>query len=372
MEAQVFTRHSSDCSHQSDRFYRRCRCRKWIYLAGTRKRIPANTRSWDQAVRKAREMEEEALSPGGCRVSEAVSLFIASKEQQNSSKDWVDKFRYDLKQLVDFFKTTPSIKVHDVSLEQLEKFRGTWKGASISRSKRQERLRQFFGYCLKHRWCTENVAASLSRIKVDMPETLPLTVEQFEAALKAADTYHPRGKDGDWRRRRARAMLLLCRHSGLRISDAAKLERVRLLDNDSLLLRTAKTGKHVYVPLPSFVARMLRELENSNPRYFFWNGTSAAETPGKLWWSTLKRIFKAAGLPDSHPHCLRDTFAVECLLGGIDIKKVSVMLGHSSVAITERHYLPWVLARQTDLEESMRRMWKVSGKRSKATAAGKH
>ena len=165
-------------------------------------------------------------------------------------------------------------------------------------------------------------------------------------------------------------MLLLCRHSGLRISDAARLERSKLLGNDALFLRTTKTGQHVYVPLPPTVAKRLRELKNDNAKYFFWNGTSARETPGIRWWNTIKTIFKAAGIPDSHPHCLRDTFAVECLIGGIDIKKVSVMLGHSSVAITERHYLPWVLARQTDLEESMRRMWKVSGKRPKAAAAG--
>ena len=109
---------------------------------------------------------------------------------------------------------------------------------------------------------------------------------------------------------------------------------------------------------PPHVAKILRALRNDNPKYFFWNGTSARETPGMRWWNTLKTIFKAAGIPDSHPHCLRDTFAVECLIGGIDIKKVSMMLGHSSVAITERHYLPWVQARQTDLDESMRRMWR--------------
>jgi len=64
-----------------------------------------------------------------------------------------------------------------------------------------------------------------------------------------------------------------------------------------------------------------------------------------------------------------DTFAVECLIGGIYIKKVSMMLGQSSVAITERHYLPWVQARQADLDESMRRMWSKSNKKSKSATA---
>jgi len=39
-------------------------------------------------------------------------------------------------------------------------------------------------------------------------------------------------------------MLLLCWHSGLRISDAVCLERSKLLPNDALFLRTTKTALH--------------------------------------------------------------------------------------------------------------------------------
>jgi integrase len=77
----------------------------------------------------------------------------------------------------------------------------------------------------------------------------------------------------------------------------------------------------------------------------------------KRWWSTLKSIFRAAGLPDHHPHQLRDTFAVGYLLSGMPIDQVSILLGHSSVKITEKHYAPWVVARQKQLEESVRRAW---------------
>ena len=71
----------------------------------------------------------------------------------------------------------------------------------------------------------------------------------------------------------------------------------------------------------------------------------------------MKTIFKAAGLPEVHPHMLRDTFAVEMLLAGVPIDQVSMLLGHSSVKITEKHYLPWVKARQEQLEASVRKAW---------------
>jgi hypothetical protein len=38
---------------------------------------------------------------------------------------------------------------------------------------------------------------------------------------------------------------------------------------------------------------------------------------------------------------LQDTFAVEMLLAGVSIDQVSMLLGHSSVKITEKHY-PYV------------------------------
>jgi integrase len=91
--------------------------------------------------------------------------------------------------------------------------------------------------------------------------------------------------------------------------------------------------------------------------YFFWNGTGNAETPGKARWKSLKNIFKAAGIPDAKPHMLRDTFAVEMLLSGCTIDKVSTPLGHGSVKITEKHYLPWVKERQEKLDEAVEKAW---------------
>jgi len=49
----------------------------------------------------------------------------------------------------------------------------------------------------------------------------------------------------------------------------------------------------------------------------------------------------------------RDTFAVELLLAGVPIDQVSTLLGHSSVKMTETHYLPWVKARQEQLTSSV-------------------
>jgi hypothetical protein len=41
----------------------------------------------------------------------------------------------------------------------------------------------------------------------------------------------------------------------------------------------------------------------------------------------------------------------------VPIERVSVLLGHSSTAITQKHYSAWVRARQEQLEADVRQSW---------------
>jgi len=45
------------------------------------------------------------------------------------------------------------------------------------------------------------------------------------------------------------------------------------------------------------------------------------------------------------------------LLAGVPIDQVSILLGHKSVKITEKHYAPFVKARQEQLAASVRQAW---------------
>lgn len=55
-------------------------------------------------------------------------------------------------------------------------------------------------------------------------------------------------------------------------------------------------------------------------------------------------------ITDCRPHRLRDTFAVRALLKGIPLEDVSKLLGHQSVAVTEKYYAPWIASRKRRLE----------------------
>ena len=60
----VYTRRSANCPRRHDRFWRRCRCPKWIrgFLDGKPSRSSAWTTDWEEAESKARDMETPAMA----------------------------------------------------------------------------------------------------------------------------------------------------------------------------------------------------------------------------------------------------------------------------------------------------------------------
>jgi integrase/recombinase XerD len=111
--------------------------------------------------------------------------------------------------------------------------------------------------------------------------------------------------------------------------------------------------------LPKVVVQKLTSVASANERYFFYDGKSQPESIVKSWDRVFKKVGETAepGMSNCHPHRFRDTFAISLLLKGVSLDSVSKLLGHSSIKITERHYAPWVKARQEQLEAEVRRIW---------------
>ena len=308
-------------------------------------------------------------------LTDAVSRFLAANMKENLSDSTVAKLTTIFKKQLLTWATERKIKTLDrIGGEELEAFRATWKDAPLARKKKQERIIGFFYYCLRMGWIKSNPAILLGRVKVTEKPTDYFTKEQFSKIVDATYVYNPTAWNSEPRNQatRVRMLVLLMRWSGLAISDAVGLERSRLNENDELLLYRAKTGHPVYVPLPPEVADGLRNIPpgpKPNPRYFFWSGNGLLKSAVSDWQRSLRRVFKLADIRHEdgtakrcHPHMFRDTFAVESLLAGVPLEQVSILLGHKSIKITEKHYAPWVKARQQQLTSNVRKSWPESAK----------
>ena len=186
---------------------------------------------------------------------------------------------------------------------------------------------------------------------------MPFAQEEVIRILAACDRYlDSRGRTGQPNAKRLRGLVLLLRYAGLRIGDATSCP-VDRLQGDKLFLYTHKTGTPVYLKLPAFVVEVLRSIPRTSEHYWFWSGAGKIDNNTETWRRRLNRLFELAGAKGGHPHRFRDTFSVELLLAGVPIEQVAVLLGHSSVRITEQHYSPWVRARQERLDADLERAW---------------
>ena len=186
---------------------------------------------------------------------------------------------------------------------------------------------------------------------------MPFTHEEMIKILAATEEYARRMPNNAKKNaRRLRSLILLLRYSGMRIGDAVGMSQDRLTGS-KLFLYTAKTGTPVYCVLPDFVVRTLASTPRMTEQYFFWTGAGKLATAVRAWETRLRNLFRLAKVPNAHAHRFRDTFAVELLLAGVPMERVSVLLGHQSIRITEKHYAPWVRSRQEQLEADLERVW---------------
>ena len=182
-----------------------------------------------------------------------------------------------------------------------------------------------------------------------MKPTLPFTHDEMSRILAACDRYAGNQE-------RMRPFVLTMRYSGLRIGDTVALSKDRIAGN-KLFLYTAKTGTPVYVPLPPIVIAALAQLDTNGCGRYFSTGNAKPRTARANWSRYLDAVFALADVEQGHSHRFRDTFAVRLLENGVPLDTLSILLGHASVKITERHYRPWVQTLQANLEAAVTKTW---------------
>jgi integrase/recombinase XerD len=358
----LYRRHSRTCPHYSKgRRWTRCNCAVWAQgsLGGKWIKDSLNTRDWSVAASTVHDWEA-AREIGAAKteiptIREALQKYFDDAEARNLAKSTIRKRRELLEgKLLPYCDTKGFDRLKDLNIDALRTFRKTWKFAATSAVKRLEYLRGFLRFCEESEWIERNPAKAIKPPKVTQSPTLPFDEQEIERALVAANKLADWGSFGP----KLKAMVLLLRNSGLRLQDAACLERARLSD-DKLFLYTQKTGTPVYCPLPPVATKALGDVTNDRPEYFFWDGRSERETTVKSWNRVFQKLFATADPPiiGGHAHRFRDTFAISLLLKGVELSHVSILLGHSSVKVTERHYSPWVKARQEQLEADVRKTW---------------
>ncbi len=354
----IYRRHKKNCAHKNEgRAYRRCKCPIWVdgMLGRTEIRESLKLQNWEKAQEKIREWESKGIPTEqveAVTVEQACQAFLRDAAARDLRTSTLKKYRALFSQLKAFADNQGLLFIKQYDLAILRLFRESWTDSGISALKKLERLRAFFRFAHESGWTEGNPAKKLRNPKVTNPPTMPFSSEEMVRILAACEKY----PDTQGSAKRIRALVLLLRYSGMRIGDAATCAKARL-DGDRLFLYTQKTNVPVNVKLPGFVTEALNSVPSVSEEHFFWTGEGSKETVAGNWRRSLRALFKLAGICKGHPHRFRDTFAVELLMSNVPIERVSVLLGHSSIRVTEKHYSPWIRARQEQLEADLERSW---------------
>lgn len=159
--------------------------------------------------------------------------------------------------------------------------------------------------------------------------------------LEAAETERLVVAGGEWR-----TAILLAVRTGLRIGELIALRWSAVdLEGRTLVVRatrwkgvegTPKGHRERRVPLAGSVVEALERMAQHPGPYVFCQDNGEPWPRTALKWP-LWRACDAAGLPRCGWHVLRHSFATQLVAEGVPLRVVQELLGHTTIAMTERY-----------------------------------
>jgi integrase/recombinase XerD len=207
--------------------------------------------------------------------------------------------------------------------------------ASIARQ--AATLRSFYSFLQLEGILTESPADLLTPGRRDDSIPGTLTASQVERLLVSPDPATANGL-------RDRAMLELLYATGCRASEVSTLRMVDVHASEGFCTCRGKGDKERVVPLGKRAVMAIgrwaegprRALASTAPWVLL---SSRGNRLSRMRiWEIVRRHAERSGIPpDIGPHTLRHSFATHMVAGGTDLRHVQEMLGHASIATTQRY-----------------------------------
>ncbi len=201
-------------------------------------------------------------------------------------------------------------------------------------------VRSLFRFACREGVMVANPAAAVKAPKQAHPLPRHLRPGEVETLLESPDSEGALAA-------RDRAILELLYAAGVRVGELVGLDWDDLDLSGRMLRVLGKGGKERMVPFGTPAAdaakAWLEHWESVANRQFgveepvFLNhrgGRLTARSVGRI---VDRYVAKSHIAPGVHPHTLRHTFATHLLEGGADLRAIQELLGHSSLATTQRY-----------------------------------
>ncbi len=191
-----------------------------------------------------------------------------------------------------------------------------------SRNRKTASVRGFVRWLADEKWIANSLEHKLYNARLPQRIVNFLSVDEAMALLKSL--HEPRAK----------ALVLLLYGAGLRVSEACQLKRKNLIESGRALRVLGKGGRERLVALPEAAWRALIALPDQGE---YMLGGETALHP-RAAYEIVRQAGLAAGLlRPLHPHALRHSYATHMLSSGADLRVLQELLGHKSLAATQKY-----------------------------------
>jgi integrase/recombinase XerC len=281
-------------------------------------------------------------------MEDAIRAFVTFLDvERGASRETIRAYRADLRQFLSYAATQRPTGAPPPTPDEVDSLtvRGylAWldgrgeKKSSLGR--KLAALRSFYRFLIREGRATGNPAAEVRTPKLPKPLPRVLTKDEAGALMDAPEGEEPAAL-------RDRAILETLYSTGARVSELVGMNVDDLNLADGLVRLRGKGKKERIVPVGAVAVEAITEYRARLPPSAV--GGRHPEHPvfqnrrgGRLTARSVERIVArySKDLPGGHigPHALRHSLATHLLDEGADLRAIQELLGHASLATTEKY-----------------------------------
>ncbi|HOJ86895.1 MAG: tyrosine recombinase [Elusimicrobiales bacterium] len=271
-------------------------------------------------------------------------FLLYGKTQLSFSRHTEKSYRFDLSEFLKFCAENGVKNESSLNTVVIRRYLSYITSKNLSRNsviRKISAVRSFINYLVENKIIKTNPFEMISIPK--KAQTLPsfFTEEEMDKLIEENEPSKVLSKDPDYHFAfRDYAILMLLYSSGLRRSELVSLNYGDVDFISGFVRVYGKGRKERIVPVGENALKALKnyadtraDISSSSPLFVNKNGKRITDTAVFL---ILKKMAKRAKFTRKiKPHMLRHSFATHLLNNGCDIRGVSEMLGHSSLATTQ-------------------------------------
>ena len=200
--------------------------------------------------------------------------------------------------------------IEQIRAEHIDIFVNSLKTLNSSKNSLLVPVRSFLQWCETY-LDVPNVAKKVKSLPEQPPKQRVLSEAEYKAVLAVCEPFE-------------RKVVQFLASTGLRASEYCSLTQQNISHDQKCLILTGKGGKRRVVPLNNTARASIdfsKSFNRDSLRYL------------------CNCLSRRASVCRFGPHALRHFFTTRLVRAGVPLVKVSRILGHSSVAITEKVYL---------------------------------